>query len=215
MINLIWDLDGTLVDSQKEILNTLELAFLDSSLNISQTINPIRIGPPLDVMIKKSFPEEIITDEKLSEILSHFRRRYNSGGFKMTCAFPGIDLIIRDTDKFAHHIVTNKPHETSVQLIKKLGWQRSISSLKAPLLNKTSKKTKTQYFSEIIGEYGNDNSVFIGIGDMITDCTAARENNIVSAGVLWGSGTREELSRCCDYLFDNVKKLNNFLGNFS
>jgi len=209
--HLIWDLDGTLIDSQAEILHTLELALRDSSLNITEQIKPIRTGPPLELMLKESFSADIITEEKLAEILSHFRKHYDSSGFEMTKAFEGIDPIIFDTDNFTHHIVTNKPNYASTLIIKKLGWSDKISSLRTP----SQKKSKSEFFAEIIAEFGNKASVFAGIGDMKTDCIAAKNNNIISIGVLWGSGTREELQDYCDELFYNAKQLNNFLYNIS
>ena len=211
MLNLIWDLDGTLIDSKGEILYHLELALKDSSLNITDTIKPIRTGPPIDIMLKESFPADIITDDKLIEILSYFRKRYDSSGFTMTPSFNGIDKIIYDTTSFKHHIVTNKPLYASQLILKKLGWTGYISSIKTPVDHNNNKKTKTELFKELIIESGADISSFIGIGDIKTDCQAAKDNNITAIGVLWGSGIKEELSGCCDYLCENTKQLHEFL----
>jgi phosphoglycolate phosphatase-like HAD superfamily hydrolase len=50
---------------------------------------------------------------------------------------------------------------------------------------------------------------------MKTDCIVARKNNIPAIGVLWGTGTQKELAGCSDYLFDNVKKLRDFLYTYN
>jgi phosphoglycolate phosphatase len=215
MLNLIWDLDGTLIDSQDEILYYLKLALKDSSLKITDQIKPIRTGPPIDIMLKESFPVDILSDDKITEILLNFRKRYDSSGFTMTKPFDGIDIIISDTDNFVHHIVTNKPHTASQSILNKLGWTGKISSLKTPIINTNQRKSKTELFSELITESGADISSFIGIGDMKSDCFAARDNNITTVGVLWGSGTREELSGCCDCLFEDTKQLHDFLYDIS
>jgi phosphoglycolate phosphatase len=211
LFNLIWDLDGTLIDSQDEILYYLELALKDSSLNIIDQIKPIRTGPPIDIMLKESFPADMLSDDIITEILSHFRERYDSSGFTMTKPFEGIDIIISDTTNFVHHIVTNKPYNASYSILNKFGWNFKISSLKTPVTNNNQRKSKTEVFSELITESGADISSFIGIGDMKNDCLAAKDNNITAVGVLWGSGTREELSGCCDYLFEKTKQLHDFL----
>jgi len=208
---LIWDLDGTLIDSQGEILYHLELALKDSHMSMTDQIKPIRTGPPIDIMLKESFPADMITDEKIAEILSHFRRRYDTSGFTMTPPFDGIDTIISDTTNFVHHIITNKPHNASQGIINKLGWTDKISSLKTPVVNSSQRKSKTELFLELITESGADISSFLGIGDMKADCLAARDNKITAVGVLWGSGTREELSGCSDYLCEDTKQLHDFL----
>ena len=211
MKNIIWDLDGTLIDSQKEVLYHLELALKDSSLNMTAQIKPIRTGPPVDIMLRESFPMDMFTDDKMTEILFHFRERYDASDYIMTEPFDGIDEIISDTTHFIHHIVTNKPEYASRRIIKKLGWENIITSLKAPSNEITRKKSKTILFSELIAESNDDPSMFIGIGDMKSDCIAAKENNITVVGVLWGSGTREELVDYCDYLFEDTKQLRNYL----
>ena len=211
MYHLIWDLDGTLVDSQKEILYHLELALKDSSLDIADTIKPIRTGPPINIMLKECFPADMLIDDKMTEILFHFRERYDTSDYIMTEPFVGIDEIISDTTNFIHHIVTNKPEYASRRIINKLGWDDKITYLKTPSDKSNQKKSKTELFSELIIKFGGDVSSFIGIGDMKSDCIAAKENNIVSIGVLWGSGTREELLDCCDYLFEDTEQLRDFL----
>jgi len=211
LLNLIWDLDGTLIDSQDEILYHLELALKDSSLNMADRIKPIRTGPSIDIMLREAFPANMITDEKLNEVISHFRKRYDSSGFTMTPPFNGIDRIVSDTINFVHHIVTNKPQNASQSILNKLGWTGKITSLKTPVVQTGQRKTKKELFSELIIESGADISSFIGIGDMKTDCLAAKDNNITAVGVMWGSGTREELSCCCDYLCEDTKQLHDFL----
>jgi phosphoglycolate phosphatase len=211
MLHLIWDLDGTLIDSQKEILYHLDCALRDSSVDMSNLVKPIRTGPPVDIMLKEAFSANSLTDNKIAEILLHFRKRYDTSDFAMTKAFDGIEKIIFDTNTFVHHIVTNKPHNASQAIINKLGWAGKISSLKALSANINQRKSKTDFFSELIHELDAKASSFIGIGDMKADCIAAKENNITSVGVLWGSGTREELTDCCDYIFEDTKQLLYFL----
>ena len=211
MLNLIWDLDGTLIDSQEEILYHLELALRESSLNMADIIKPIRTGPPIDIMLKESFSAEILTDEKLNEVISHYREKYNNSGFTMTDPFNGIEEIISDTTNFIHHIITNKPYPASRRIIEKMEWADKVTSLKTQSEHPEQRKSKSELFAELITELGGDSSSFVGIGDTKSDCLAARDNNITAVGVLWGSGNREELSDCCDYLFEDTKQLYGFL----
>jgi phosphoglycolate phosphatase len=211
LLNLVWDLDGTLIDSQEEILHYLKLALQDASLNIRAQVKPIRTGPPLDIILKESFPTETLTTEKINEIISHYRERYDNSGFPMTGAFDGIEEIISDTDNFAHHVVTNKPNPASQRIIEKLGWTDKIASLKAQSAHIGQRKSKTDIFAGLIAESGEDRSSFIGIGDVKADCTAARNNGITAVGVLWGSGTGEEMADCCDRLFADTRQLRDFL----
>jgi len=211
MLNIIWDLDGTLIDSEAEVLYHLELALRDVSLKVSDQVKPIKIGPPLDVLLRESFPVEILTEEKMKEVVSGYRARYDNSGFPMTTPFGGIEEIISDTDRFVHHVITNKPNPASQNVIEKLGWKDKVTSLRALSVHAGRSKSKTEHFAELITEFGGGASSFIGIGDAKTDAIAAKSNNITAVGVLWGSGTREELADCCDYIFEDTGQLYDFL----
>jgi phosphoglycolate phosphatase len=218
MLHIIWDLDGTLVDSRQEIIYTIGLALQDVGLSISDAISPIKIGPPLNGMLRQAFPVWLLTEDKLAEVVVCFRRRYDSSNFKMTVPYKGIETIIMNKNKFIHHIVTNKPYYATWRIIEKIGWSDQFATIitseiksNTSATNENRIKSKTELFTDLILRYDGTNSFFIGIGDMKSDCIAAKANTIKSLGVLWGTGTREELSDCCDYLFDNTKQLCDYL----
>jgi phosphoglycolate phosphatase len=218
MLHVIWDLDGTLINSQHEIIYTIELALQDAGITISDAVNPIKIGPPLSIMLRQAFPDYLLTNDKLIEVISYFRKRYDTSNYKMTVPYDGIGKIIMDKKKFIHHIITNKPHCATRRIVEKMGWSNQFTTITTPevksnntVINEDGVNSKIGFFADLIKEHGGNHSLFIGIGDMKSDCIAAKDNNIKSIGVLWGTGAREELSDCCDYLFDDTKQLYNFL----
>jgi len=211
MLNIIWDLDGTLADSEADILGYLELSLREASVDITAKLKPLRIGPPIDIMLNEAFPPGMLSDEKIAEVVANYRRLYDNSGFPTTVPFDGIEEIISDSTNFTHHIITNKPNPASERIIKKLGWTDKIKILKAQFADRAMRKTKTELFSELIAEIGADKSTFVGIGDVKGDCAAAKNNGITAVGVLWGAGTMEELVDCSDYIFDSVGQLHEFL----
>jgi phosphoglycolate phosphatase len=214
MPHLIWDLDGTLIDSSGEVITCLELAIRKSPLELSKQTHQFIVGPTIDVILKKAFPSECLTEDVVKKVILNFRNIYDNSEFKMTKPFPDIERIIGDTS-FVHHIVTNKPDLPTKRILEKLGWTTYITTIATPYtgaidIKKLPLKSKSELFANLIAANG-EKSLFIGIGDMITDCIAAKDNQIPAIGALWGSGTREELSDCCDYLFDDVIQLSDFL----
>jgi phosphoglycolate phosphatase len=215
MLHIIWDLDGTLIDSEREILYTFELAVTNAGFSMSDCIKPVRIGPPLEILLLDVFPKGLINKEQTDEIITQFRKRYDSSDYSMTDLFPGIDNIIADTNHFIHHVVTNKPKLPTNRILEKLGLLNSFASIMTPDFFQDStnvgKKSKAELFAYIINQYKNEDLLIVGIGDTQNDCIAAKKNNIPTIGVLWGAGTREELASCCDYLFDGTEQLYSFL----
>jgi phosphoglycolate phosphatase len=218
MIHLIWDLDGTLIDSQHEIILNIDLALQDAGLKISDAINPIKIGPPLDVILRQSFQPHLLTEDKMSQVIKCFRKRYDNSDFKMTVPFDGIEKIVKEKKLFIHHIVTNKPYYATKRIINKIGWSDYFATITTSefkpdnvVMKENRVRSKIELFADLILKIGDDNSLFVGIGDTRNDCFAAKSNNIRAFGVLWGAGTREELSDCCDCIFDNTEQLGIFL----
>jgi phosphoglycolate phosphatase len=215
MLHLIWDLDGTLIDSSKEIITCLELAIKESGLDLSRQTGPFIIGPTIDFILREAFPPEYLTDSILKQVISKYRKIYDNSEFAMTKPFSNIEKIVKDNKSFMHHIITNKPDIPTKRILEKLCWTMYITTVNTPYTGiitteRKKLKSKSELFFDIISKY-DKKSLFIGIGDMKSDCMAAKDNNIRSIGVLWGTGTREELSDCCDYLFDDPEQLYNFL----
>jgi phosphoglycolate phosphatase len=217
MPHIIWDLDGTLVDSQEEILSTVKLALSDAGVNITNRKVDIEIGPPLADMLRNAFSENYLTDKKLEEIIFHFRRRYDSSNFDMTLPFPDIGSIIFDSG-FVHHIVTNKPEYATKKIIKKLNWTDRIISVNTTAAREymapRERVTKEDLIKNLIKHQKKSNE-FIGVGDTRNDCIAAKKNNIFAIGVLWGTGREDELVDVCDRVVGSAKELYNVLLDFA
>ena len=53
----------------------------------------------------------------------------------------------------------------------------------------------------------------VGIGDMALDAESAIDAGITAIGVLWGTGTRDELEEAgCQYIVENSAQLNDLLN---
>ena len=206
MLNLIWDLDGTLIDSEHEVLEALKLALIDAKIDISKIIKPFRVGPTIDNILKASFAASYLNDERLHSAISAFRKRYDSSSFFHTNPFMGIDAIIHDTDNYVHYIITNKPDLPSCKIVHKLGWANKIKEIITPYSSGSDKKEKSELFKYLITSQHLDKETTYGIGDMASDCYAAKCVGIKAIGVLWGAGTKEELTDTA-YICSTVAEL--------
>ena len=212
-IHLIWDLDGTLINSEEEVLDSLKKSVIKAGLSQNEQKVPFRVGPTIDKILDESFLSEILTKQKKEEIIKNFREIYDNCGFNNTFAFEGIEKILKNT-QFVHHIVTNKPDLATNRILEKLNWKNYFENVVTPysFLKTASdkKKTKTELFAILKARYPNEK--FLSIGDMATDAKAALENNILSIGVLWGTGTKEELQNAgCKNIVEKVSELEELL----
>lgn len=210
MLNLIWDLDGTLINSEDEVYDSIVKAIADNGLDAKKAVSPLRVGPTIDVLLRTSFSEDYMTEEKLAGVIKSFRKIYDNSDFDKTPAFDGIREII-ENNNFNHYVLTNKPDFPSRRILRKLGFDSFVKRLVTPYTFGAEKKlAKPELFKRLIEEEKLDVNLTFGIGDMQTDEKAAHSAEIKALGVLWGTGTKEELSGC-DEVFGSVAELKEFL----
>ncbi|MCR5766152.1 MAG: HAD family hydrolase [Treponema sp.] len=215
-LHIIWDLDGTLINSENEVMDALVRSVREAGFSEVQQKAPFRVGPTIDKMLDNAFSTEVLSPEKKSEIIRLFRKNYDNCGFNNTPAFEGIERILRDTH-FFHHIVTNKPDIATGRILEKLDWTELFDSVITPYSFMKSpddkKKTKSELFKICMEAYLEEN--FVGVGDMDTDAKAAITAGIPAIGVLWGTGTKQELVECgCNKIAGNVEELKNLLNDY-
>jgi len=210
MINLIWDLDGTLIDSEQEVLVCLNKAIEAAGLNSKNMKSAFRVGPTVDNILRNSFSEEFLCDGKLEKAMRAFRNCYDNSDFSKTHPFEGIDFVIKNVKEYRHYIITNKPDAPSNKIIQKLGWSSYITKLVTPYTFGTDKKNKLMLFNLLVNLEKLDKNKTYGIGDMDTDMRAAKSAGINTIGVLWGTGTEKELV-ACNYLCNSVISLSKLL----
>lgn len=217
-LHLIWDLDGTLIDSESEVLSSLELALADVGVPPSARRSPLRVGPTIDVMLRDAYSPEALSDEDLQKAIGRFRDRYDNSSFSLTRAIDGLDEIVRNTERFTHHVVTNKPDFPTNRILGSLGWAGFFASVSTPYSRAAgaaasvpaSKRRKAELFKDIVD--GDSSGTFVGIGDMAPDCIAAKACGIPAIGVLWGTGTEEELREAgCDTIVRTPAELSKAL----
>ena len=214
-LHLLWDMDGTLVNSEPEILATIEKSLATVGVKMSEAKVPLRIGPPVITVIRNSFPVGILSEEQLNEAVKAFRKIYDSSDYENTLPFDGIEDLINDSH-YVHHIITNKPDLATHRILERKGWDGRVVEVLTPHTLEMEfghTMTKPELFKYCRAAYPEVSMV--GIGDMAYDAKSAHAAGINSIGVLWGTGTREELEKVgCNYLVENVKQLKKLLTNF-
>jgi phosphoglycolate phosphatase len=209
--NLIFDFDGTLVDTQIDIKESLKKAIYSITDTLIDTIS-IRIGPPLEEMIRSLLITTNINEIK--EIVTSFRTIYRGCGFLNTYCYSDIEKLITNLKQNGRklYIATNKPAYLTNEIIRKLniGYFDDIATIDSIEGSVISKK---EMISLIIERNNlNRKSTFM-IGDTRSDIMAATENYIASIGVGYGYEAKELLLEAKpDFYFDSVAQLADFLN---
>jgi phosphoglycolate phosphatase len=191
---LIFDLDGTLVDSAQGVINavkkTLEINQIKPIVNLRKEL----IGPPLEILLSEIAG---ISDKQiLDKLKTSFTNLYDNVYVNKIKAYDGIQLILEELKLKNHklYVATNKRTIPTLKIINKLSWDNMFDDLYSLDKFTPSKINKAELLKELIKANNLNISDVIYIGDKFDDQIAAQQNNIKFLAAAWGydSWNRDE-----------------------
>lgn len=184
--HVIFDLDGTLINSAPSILKSFAIAF--KKLNVDPVI-PITenlIGPPL----LETLSLLAGTKEKplLNNLANEFKLQYDTQGYKETIAYPEIGILLKSLNEsgFKLYIATNKRYEPTLKIIDFLEWESYFANIYALDYFKPSAPSKAAMLTNILASLNLNPEACIYIGDRTEDGVAALESKLDFVLVKWG-----------------------------
>ena len=210
---LFFDLDGTLTDPFRGISNSI-LHALDRMGREKPERAFLRrfIGPPL----VPAFREYLgMTAEEAEEALGYYREYFSVTGLFENEVYPGIPEALRALrgSGFVLCVATSKPEPFARRILEHFSLAEHFAEICSATLDGV-RGTKAQVLRELSDRlHAEEGSRFIMIGDRLHDAEGAREVGIETVGVLWGYGSREELTGAgCVLLAERPEELSELLG---
>lgn len=210
---VLWDLDGTILNSSPGVFDCFRRTFQQIGLP-SMTDEQMRpfMGPPL----KTSFGSLGLNQAQVNECLEIYRDFYlNQGGAINAHLYPGV---IETLELSKHQgrtlsLATSKA-ERGTKLVGEHFDFLKYFDVMGTASNDLTRHSKSEVLSCALDELqklGADLTNPILIGDRIHDVEGAKEHGIEVVLVKWGFGTTEEWNQA-DHLVENAKELQQLLG---
>jgi phosphoglycolate phosphatase len=209
--NIIFDLDGTLIDSADDIIDCLKIAY--SKIYEIQNIKIDRsyIGPPLSEIIKNITPN--INEDVFSKIINEFKNCYDNSSHPKTSVYEGVYELL---DKLASlgmsmFIVTNKRIIPTKLLLKNLKIN-IMSDIITPDILQDKIMNKTEMLSHLIIKLDLLKINTLMVGDSGDDVFAAHNNGINCAVIMNGYGKIKDIQNSKpDYIMGYINELYNLI----
>lgn len=187
--HLIFDLDGTLVDSAPGILEALRGALADCTARPLLPLTPALIGPPLrPLMARISGSDE---PGLLDALVEAFKQRYDQEACRLAVPYPGIEEALRRLRSRGHvlHMATNKRSHPTQAILYAQKWTNLFRSVKCADSFIVGDHGKAAGVREILRAERACPADAMFIGDSIDDLEAATAVAVSFLGVTWGYGS--------------------------
>jgi phosphoglycolate phosphatase len=205
---LFFDLDGTLTDSRPGILASMRhaLTILGMDIPAEETLSRL-IGPPTHEAFRELLDSS--DSEFIASTIAIYRERYAELGLFESSVYPGVAEGLRELRAagFSLFVVTSKPQVYANRIIDHFDLRQYFQHVYGSELSGERSK-KGELIAHVLSLEGLASSSAWMIGDRLHDVLGAKQNGLRSAGVLWGYGSRAELSDAgADELFQTMPEL--------
>lgn len=207
---VLFDLDGTVIDSEEGITKSAQQALL--SLGILESQKNLRsfIGPSL----RESFSRYTDKPELVEKALTVYRERYSNVGLYECKLYPGFAMFLRDLYSTGKKVIlaSAKPEPYCKKILKFLNVEQYFDYIFGATFD-GKLDDKSVLLKQVIEKIGNPpKNQIVMVGDRSYDVIAAHNNGIRAIGVNYGFAKINELEASyCDYIARNVDDLRWFL----
>ena len=209
---VLFDLDGTLTDSQEGILNSIEYMLKHFGI---QTPNRDMLrpwlGPPLTDSLIKYCGFDM---EHALEGVAKYREYFDRQGIFENRVYPGMEEFL-DRMKGEGYLLmtaTSKPETAARRVLDHFDLTKYFSFIGGATMDDSRVKKGEVIRYVLESNHLKERSEVMMVGDRMHDIAGAKENGLESVGVLYGYGGRKELQDAgADYLAESVEDIARFL----
>jgi phosphoglycolate phosphatase len=187
-LHLIFDLDGTLVDSQPGILYSLKTAVRQTFPEIDPEMFDFKIGPPVREMLRIGL--KTVSEAELDRLETAFRVSYDGGGWQLTTVYPSVVETLVELTRcgVSCYVVTNKPSLATARILTLLGLTPYFDTVLCPDSRQPRFSSKAEMLEELLEERIIPANQAIYVGDSVDDFCAAEQCGIKFISIEYGYG---------------------------
>lgn len=203
--DVLFDLDGTLIDSSECIYKVYTQLFDEFGLTLPPEKEMRKfIGPPIETTIANYIEGDI------TEACNRFRAIYKTIDLmKTNKLYDGVASEIKKVKNSGKrvYVATSKGEVTALSILENFGIKDLFDGIYGSRFD-LGRTTKTQVIEAIVGDNGLDKENCILIGDTVFDVEGAEKSGIKVAIVKYGFGAPEDfIGKKIEFFVDEVKDL--------
>lgn len=208
---LLFDLDGTLVDSRADLINSVNLTLAELGRETLPDTRVLKfVGEGARLLIERALRADqngAPLDCDVDHALEVFRRHYREHLLDRTRVYPEVTETLARLDHIPKAVVTNKPYEFTTPLLEGIGLSPYFDVVIGGDCLSERKPSPLMLF-EAARRCGAHASECLMIGDSRVDVEAGRAANMKTCGYIPGFRGRTELVEAgVDYVIERFSEL--------
>ena len=203
---IIFDLDGTLIDSRLDLANSVNYTRLQLGLSaLENELIYSYVGDGASTLICRALgrePNEAEIKQALEIFLQHYKRHLLDN----TVLYPGVREALDRLDSLTLTVLTNKPVDPSNEILKGLGVQNKFAVVYGGN-SFEQKKPDPVGIHRILQDTGISRERALMVGDSWIDIQTGRNAEIVTCGVTYGLASDTLQQAQPDFLIGDMREL--------
>lgn len=199
---ILCDLDGTLIDSHRDIALAFQYALGKVVGNVLPEEGAIaqHIGKPLERMAYELGYR--LASDQLAEFLATYRARYAATCTQHTRPYPGVLRTLQALASVTFGVVTTKAQEQAETVLRQLSLTSFFQHIQGTVPGLRVKPAPDTVLTALMALQCAPQQALM-VGDTAADILAGRAAGVRTCAVTYGFGTRQELQECQpDYVID-------------
>ena len=209
---LIFDLDGTLIDSKQDLIHSVNAMLLELGCKqlAASTISGY-IGHGAPQLVARALGDGC-SEEERQHALQFFLSYYEHHKMDTTQAYPGVAETLEQLARMPMAVLTNKPVRISVRILEQMGLSKYFRVIYGGNSFET-KKPDPQGATRILRDLDAEPREALLIGDSEVDVQTARNAGTLAAAVNYGFGVHDRGAYPADIYLDRFGELVTLLGS--
>lgn len=190
---VIFDFDGTVVDTGEGIIKSLQYSFEQMGHDIPEAEDLKKfIGPPVYYSYTHFYG---VSEDEVSMYIKKYRERYKIKGIYESAVYPGMKELLLSLKsrgvKLA--IASSKPEHLIYSVADYHKLTEMFDCIVGVKVDDSNHSSKTGLILQVLEELGAaDKNRVLMVGDRCFDIDGATGAGVDSCGALWGFGNKEE-----------------------
>lgn len=206
---VIFDMDGTLLDSSPGIYNRFNYALKHFNLPFPDIEPRSLIGPPLALSFEKYVG---LKGAEINEAVDKYREYYSRHGAYEAKPYQGSIDLLRELGNTGARVAlaTSKYSVLAEEMLRHFKMDHYFQFLQMSG-EREAHSTKKEMIENVCEFFGSAKNATVMIGDTLFDVEGAREAGVEFIGVLYGYGSRKEMEEAGGRAFasdtDELRKM--------